>query len=119
MVCQEEIEVTLCAVTVAQLGFKLGSTLEQACQRAGSLGYRILISEAGPRLCEQYKGQPAGERVILVTKPIQNLKGELRLFAVEKMANGGQWLTTANGNPDYMYGPETIWIFGAPLPGAL
>ncbi len=81
-VVTEETKFDLRAVSIGEVGFNKGATLEQFYDRVKVWGLKKLPLEAGPQLRRQYKGQPDGEHLLVATKPIKDSDGNYKLFVV-------------------------------------
>jgi hypothetical protein len=43
--------------------------------------------------------------------PLTDSNGKPRLFAVEALEQDGRWLSAVDGDPEYLWGPKTKWVF--------
>lgn len=110
VVDNEETEVDLVKITVAELGFKDGATRQDICQRAKELGLELCPPEVGPQLRLQYKDQPLGEWLVIAMEPITVSDGVLLVFSVEHY-DGGLWLFSNDGNPDRFWDGDDRFVF--------
>lgn len=114
-VAEAEVEVDLVRMTVAELGFKGGTTRYDAiCKRIVEIGGQIDESgEVGPALREQYPDQHYREWNAVAMKAITGSGGVLRLFSVGR-GLGGRWLYTYCGGPDSLFCPGYRVVFAVP-----
>lgn len=97
-VSQKEIEVDLVDISVIELGFRNGATLEEIHKRAIKLGFALCPSEVGPQLRLQYKNQPEGEQLFIAMEPITGSDSGVYMFYVEHEISG-LWLSGCGGGP--------------------
>ena len=109
-VADEQSEVDLVKVAVAELGFKNGAKTQQIYDRAKQLGLELCSSEVGPQLRLQYEDQPNGERILIAMKPISGSDGYLSVFSVERY-DSELLLSVYYGFPDYFWPPGYQWVF--------
>jgi len=109
----EETEVDLVKVTVAELGFKKGARRNQIYERAKELGLGLCPPEVGPQLRLQYQDQPNGEWILVAMEPIIDSGGGPRLFRVGR-DDSGLWLSSRWGDPDDFWYPGHQWVFCRP-----
>lgn len=81
-VANEETEVELVKVSVAELGFPDGARLADIYERAGKFGLGLNPPEVGPALRLDYLDQPRAEWLIVAMEPIAGSDGSLGLFHV-------------------------------------
>ncbi len=109
-VVDEETEIDLIKVTVAELGFKKGARRDQIYKRAQKLGLELCSPEVGPELRLQYQDQPNGEMICIAMKPIFDSDGHQGLFFVE--CNDSRcWLDSRPSRPDSFWNAGNQWIF--------
>jgi len=109
----EETEVDLVKVTVAELGFKKGARRNQIYERARDLGLELCPPEVGPQLRLQYQDQPNGEWILVAMEPIVDSDGDPRLFLVER-SDSGLWLSSFWGDPGGFWDAGRQWVFCRP-----
>jgi len=109
----EETEVDLVKVTVAELSFKEGARRDQIYERAKELGLELCPLEVGPQLRLQYQDQPNGEWILAAMEPIVDSGGPPRLFVVGR-DDSGRWLDSYWGGPGRFWGPGSRWVFCHP-----
>lgn len=109
----EETEVDLVVLSVAELGFKDGASRKDIYKRALKLGLELCPAEIGPQLRLQYKDQPNGEWLLIGMEPITASDGRLRVFSVEHDAHG-LWLLGSFGGPASFWGGAGRWVFVRP-----
>ncbi len=97
---QEETDLDLVVLTVADLGFKDGACYADICAKASELGLELCPAEVGPALRLQYGDQPKGERLRIAMEAIADRDGDLNIFAVEH--DGDVLLHGAYGRPDHV-----------------
>lgn len=106
---QEETEVDLVVVSVAELGFPNGATRADIYQKAQELGLELCPPEVGPQLRLQYKDQPKSEWFLIAMEPISASDGDLDVFNVEHDVSG-LWLSCHHGLPDDFWDGNR-WVF--------
>jgi hypothetical protein len=111
MYSTEPVNANLVIMSVGDLGFPDGADCGEIFARAATLGLTKNISECGPQLRLQHKAQPKGERLIIAMLPLLNQNGKARLFAIETLEQDGRWLSVVDGDPDYLWGSKTKWVF--------
>jgi len=109
----EDTEVDLVKVTVAELGFKNGARHNQIYERAKELGLGLCPPEVGPQLRLQYQDQPNGEWILVAMEPIVASDGSPCVFGVGR-GGSGLWLDSDWGNPDGFWYPDDRWVFCRP-----
>ncbi len=112
-VATEEVELDLVNVSVGELGFAKGATRREIYKRAIELGLERCPAEVGPQLRLQYKDQPMGKLLLIGMEPISDSGGYLDVFYVERSGDG-LWLYCCNGYPDYVWDPDSRWVFVQP-----
>jgi hypothetical protein len=97
-VSETEMEIDLVNVSVAELGFKGGTTFKKICDRAAELGLKLCPAEVGPQLRLQYVDKPKGEWFLIAMEPITDSEDVLRVFYI---AHDGDvlYLTGRHGHP--------------------
>jgi len=109
----EETEIDLVKVTVAELDFKDGARRDQIYERAQKLGLELCPAEVGPQLRLQYQDQPNGEWVLVAMEPIFDSVGDPGIFFVGR-DDSGLWLNGHWSNPDYFWIADDQWLFCRP-----
>ncbi|MDP2812281.1 MAG: hypothetical protein Q8O32_01165 [bacterium] len=109
-VASQLTELSIIALTVAELGFKDGARYADICQRGVSLGYGLCPPELGPQLRIQYQNQPKGQVLRLAMKPIRLSGGGLLTFAVEHCGDG-LWLSAYYASPVHFYCADSRFVF--------
>jgi hypothetical protein len=100
-------EVELVKLTIRELGFKNGASIEQIYAMAIELGLDLCPSEVGPQLRLQYKKQPNPESIRIAMEPIVDFRGNLYVFGVRE--NG--LLSTFSADPKERWDSCVIWVF--------
>lgn len=108
---QEEVEVDLVVLSVAELGFEDGATYRNICARASELGLNLCPNELGPALREQYPDQPRGEWLIVAMDAVSDSDGYLRLFRVGHDGRGRRDLFGVNGYPGCFWRADRRVVF--------
>jgi len=109
----EETELDLVKVTVAELGFKNGIMFDQIYERAKELGLELCPSEVGPQLRLQYKDQPNGEWILVAMEPIIDSEGYSDIFRVGHHGSG-VWLDGFWHFQGLFWAPDLPWVFCLP-----
>jgi len=109
----EETEVDLVKVTVAELGFKEGVRRDQIYERAKEFGLELCPAEVGPQLRLQYQDQPNGEWILVAMEPIFASDGNPRLFPVGRN-DSGLWLSGLWSPPARFWPADRRWVFCRP-----
>ncbi len=110
---KKKTEIDLVVISVAELGFKNGATLQDIYQRAQELGFDICPPEVGPQLRLQYKDQPNGEWLPIGMEPVVVSNGPLRVFSVGR-DDSGLWFDGHWGHPGAFWDPDDRWVFARP-----
>lgn len=100
---QEEVDLDLVALSVADLGFKDGARYADICAKAVELGLELCPVEVGPALRLQYGEQPCNEWMLIATEPITDRGGGIFLMEHDR---DGLWLNAYCGSPD------DVWYAG-------
>lgn len=109
-VADEETEIDLVCLTVAELGFKDGARRDKIYTEAQKFGLQLCPAEVGPQLRLQYKDQSSGEWIFVAMDPITASGGGLRVFRVGRDGRG-LWLDGDYGNPGSFWGGGDRWVF--------
>ncbi|HUW71901.1 MAG TPA: hypothetical protein VMV66_01755 [Candidatus Humimicrobiaceae bacterium] len=112
-VANEETEVDLIKITVAELGFKESTQSDQIYERAKDLGFDLCPPEVGPQLRLQYQNQPKGEQVYIGMEPIINSDGSPNVFYIDH-TNLGLWLGSAWHYREDIRRLNSLWVFVRP-----
>ena len=111
-VAQEEEQIDLVNVSVAELGFDQATRYDTICARAKERGLELCPSEVGLQLRLQYLDQPLGEWIRVAMEPIRDSDGELLIFLVGRI-DDGLWLNGNYGKPGNLWGPNYRFVFRA------
>jgi hypothetical protein len=106
---QQEIEVDLVKMTVAELGFEDGALHADICAEALKLALELCPAEVGPALRLQYGDQLDGERLRIGMRPLVDHGG---IFSVDN-ENGRLWLSDSWGRPGF-YSADYCFVFVVP-----
>jgi len=109
-VANEETEVELINVSVAELGFKDGATYKDICVRARELGLELCPNEVGPQLRLQYADQPKGEWLLVAMEAIAGSVGDLDVFGVGHV-DDARWLDGDRGFPGSVWNGYFRFLF--------
>lgn len=112
-VASERADVNLVEVSVAGLGFTAYTRYDAICARAKELGLELCPSEVGPQLRLQYIDQPDDEYLRIAMKAINGSDGDPFVFDVDRV-DGGLWLHTDDGRPDFEWHPDNRFFFLRP-----
>ncbi len=106
----EETEVELVAVSVADLGFPDRAHRRDIYERAQERGLSLCPPEVGPELRLAYPDQPRGGWLHVGMEPISDSGGYPHVFRVG--ADGsGRWLRGLGGRPDDFWFGIGRWVF--------
>ncbi len=108
-----EQKLTLVNISVVQLGFQHGATIQSIYGRAQEVGLDLCSPEVGPQLRMQYPNQSTLERIHIGMEPIVGLSGQSGVFLVEHDSMG-RHLKVSSGAPRTMWGPDEEWVFVLP-----
>ena len=112
-VSQTEIEVDLCVMSVAELGFKKNTRYDAICARIVEIGGQLCPNEVGPALRDQYKDQLDREYLVVAMEPLTDSDGRPGVFDVRRDADG-PWLGTYYGFPGGLFDPGFRFVFVLP-----
>ena len=112
-ISQAVVEVDLCVMTVAELGFRGNARFDAICERIIEIGGELCPAEVGPALRLQYEDQPQGEWNLIAMEAITDSDGDLNVFGVERDSDV-RWLDTYYGSPDDLYDPDGRIVFVVP-----
>lgn len=79
---------TLIGLTVADLGFKSGATIDQTYERAQILGLELCPADTGPELRLKYRNQPLGKSIYMGMKQITGADDNPNVFVLEHNEDG-------------------------------
>lgn len=103
-------EAKLVRLTVADLGFKMSTTIDQIYERAQALGLELCPPDTGPNYRLQYKDQPLGEWVRIGMKQISGSGGSPSVFRLERSGRG-LWLNNDWAEPDDAWYSNDGFVF--------
>lgn len=115
-------------VTVAELGFPHGSTIDKICERAVLLGMSLCPLELGPHLRLQYRDQPEGHAVhpsslhraptgsLTVASPRISEDDDVPKGFYLRRIDGVLWLRGYRSGPEHIWSREDHFVFiAAPI----
>jgi hypothetical protein len=111
-VAEQEQQIDLVNVSVAELGFDNATRYDAICARAKERGLELCPPEVGPQLRLQYLDQPLGEWLRVAMEAIRDSDGDLCVFSVVHH-DGGLWLYSYYGKPDSRWAPDDRFVFRA------
>lgn len=88
-------QIDLVILTVKELGFLNGATIDEIYQKAQELGLELCPAEVGPQLQLQH---PISERTLIAMKQIAVRNGDPNVFSLLRNAYG-LWLSDNNARP--------------------
>lgn len=110
-------------ITVANLGFPQGATVDRICERAVQLGMSLCPLELGPHLRLQYRDQPEGHighppsqhrappgSLTIASPPISEDDNTPKGFYLRRI-DGVLWLRGYRSGPEHIYSPEDHFVF--------
>jgi len=112
-VADEETEIDLVKVTVAELGFKDNARRDQIYEKAQKLELELCPAEVGPQLRLQHQDQPNGECILVAMEPIIGSGGYPDVFCVARR-DSELWLDSYWGSPSNFWNAEPRWVFCRP-----
>lgn len=107
----EQIE--LVRLTVRDLGFANGATIDQIYQKANEFSLELCPPEVGPAYRVQYTDQPMNEYLLIAMEQISGPGGGPGVFGLDRGA-GGVWLGRGFAGPSYPWGPGDGFVFRLP-----
>ena len=111
-VAQELTEVDLVKVSVEDLGFPNGATLEEIYERAISMGLKLVSLEVGLQLRLQYPDQPRDEWLVIANKQSEDYtEGNFLGFCVRHDFSDTPWLNARYGDTCYVLRPSLKRVF--------
>lgn len=108
-----KVKVGLVVMSVIELGFKDGATLEAIFTRAKEIGLDLCPPEVGPQLRLQYKNQPKGDSLMIAMEPIIDSEGSPNVFRLDRYYGGRQWLYGYSGKPEDFSSANCHWVFSS------
>ncbi len=111
-VAEQEEQIDLVNVSVAELGFDKAIRYDAICARAKERGLELCPPEVGPQLRLQYLDQSLGEWLRVAMEAIRGSDGDLNVFRVEHH-DDGLWLGSYYGKPDDLWYPGGRFVFRA------
>ena len=105
-------EVDLVVISVAELGFKKGASLNDIFAKAKERGLELCPNEIGPQLRLQYADQPMDEWLIIGMEPFIISDDNLRLFFVGR--DGDIWLGSCYYSPKITWSASSRFVFVLP-----
>ena len=109
-VADQELDLDLVVMSVAELGFKNSAKRSEIYARARELGLDLCPAEVGPQLCLIYKDQPLNEWLLIAMEPITDSGGDLSVFGVARDGRG-LWLDGSSGHPGGVWNANDRWVF--------
>ncbi len=106
---KERKPIDLVRLTVRDLGFENGTTIEQICQKAQELGLDLVPAEVGPHYCLQHLDQSVHQGTFICMKQFSDVDGCLPMFNVER--GGNLWMIGLWLKPTYKKDPDSSWLF--------
>ncbi|MBI2012908.1 MAG: hypothetical protein HYS88_00430 [Candidatus Colwellbacteria bacterium] len=106
----ESIDVDLVRLTVAELGFPEGATLQEIYARGKELGLNLCPAEVGPALRYQYPDQPKGEWLTIAMEPIAGSDGRPLVLYVDH-GRDARWLDAHWSSPGSFWRSENQFVF--------
>ena len=107
---QNQEEVTLIRLTVADLGFKSSATTDQIYERAQILGLELCPADTGPNYRLKYRDQPLNEWIYMGMKQITGSGGTPVIFMLGR-DDDGLWLSSIWSKPDHGCHPISQFAF--------
>lgn len=102
--------ITLIRLTVRDLGFSNGATIDEIFDRAQKLGLEPCPPETGPHYRLQKSGQPMGDWVYIGMKPIADSDGRPGVFGLVR-GGDGLWLYGGWADPGARWHPGGGFVF--------
>ncbi len=109
-----ENTVGLVKTTLKDLGFSNGATNEMLNKGISGTDLKRCPLEVGPQLRIQYKKQPKGERLLVLSKPTIDTKSATGFFSVERDEEGVTILRINEGGPEHFWPADTQVVLVAP-----
>lgn len=116
VLAQRETEVDLVEVSVGELGFPMGTTIDQFYARAQELGLRLCLPEIGLQLLYQNPERPPnGVMTWVAMEPIPSVGGgHGGIFVVMGGEGSGWWLLPSREDPADVLDPRLCFFFVLP-----
>jgi hypothetical protein len=117
-VSRARTQVDLVTVSVRELGFRAGATLEAIVESGKRLGLEVCPAEVGPQLRLQYPNQPESDSLLIAMEPIvatplvdgvpvPNVRPRPAIFSVSGTSGGSLFASVVESS----YDPATRWVF--------
>ena len=113
-IASEPVEVDLIVLSIAELGFLNGCTIDEIYKAAQKLELELCPAEVGPQLRLQYNDQPMDECLLVAMEPVVYSSGNQKgVFRVGR-SDIGSWLGGDSGNFDHHSRVHNRWVFIRP-----
>lgn len=110
VVANEEIEIDLVVLSVAELGFENGAVCRDIYECAQELDLLFCPAEVGPQLRLQYKDQSIDEWLLVMMEPITGYDNIPDVFCVG-LVGDSLLLVVRHASPDTFYRGGCRWVF--------
>lgn len=104
-VAEQEEQIELVNVSVAELGFDKATRYDVICARAKERGLELCPPEVGPQLRFQYPDQPLNDCLAVAMEAICS-----SVFCLERLGDA-LWLDGSCGYPDSCWDPDDHFVF--------
>lgn len=112
-VVKKDTELDLVVVSVKDLGFDNGASLQDIYRKANKMGLELCPAQVGPQLRLQYEDQPKDEWLIIGMEPITDSVGVLCVFHVAHNDNA-LWLRAYCDDPGLVWFERCRFVFVLP-----
>ncbi|MFC1613008.1 hypothetical protein ACFL23_01625 [Patescibacteria group bacterium] len=109
-VSKDKEQIDLVKLTVKDLGFPNGTTMDKIYEKVKELGLELCPAETGPHLRLEYKDQPMDEYLSIGMNQITDSSGNPDIFNVSRNSDGA-WLYGYWANPTDKWYPANEFVF--------
>lgn len=110
-VAEQQEQVDLVAISVAELGLSDGATTQEIYEAAQQRGLELCPAEVGPALRLQADTEDSlGQNLVIAMKPITDSDGLPHVFYLRR-GDGEPWLLAIFARPDRRWHAITVFVF--------
>jgi hypothetical protein len=107
--CKSRKSLDLVVVSVKELGFSSGASIEHILETGNNFGLDLCPAEVGPQLLLQCSDLPAGEELLIAMKPVSNREKDGCVFGCDYYGGDDRRLKAKHTIRDF--GPSILFVF--------